>query len=472
MRRNKSLSSVAPAKQQGLQLAGSQEKDWSGRDFHRLSIRGQNFFEFIFNGCSFDGLRAAQSIFQHAEFTEAHFANCTFKDASFDHSDFVLTDIDASEFIRCSFQNAEWRDTLFENVHFRQCIFRNTTTSLTRFVGCDFDDASACNFVGPSKRFSIFSGTKFPLPLDQLSFLQTNFGISSESQTPALPPLPEDPLFELSLRRYARMMTSAHLYLLVLRALFDITSARGAPQRLRMKYLSEICKVCLDEQVLSVFGLQLLERALSRAASVIHDRDHALDLLSLLLSVRASLRGSIVSVEQQVANVPTVLTRDLRLRMEFEHSYQRTSIEDYLHQMAAYCHLPRERFIVESFQVGSTIADVLIMGSAYVADVFRFIGYSLSLATVTIKQAGKLRAEYSRLAKPASKQKKAAKVVARSSPVGKRRRSAPSIENMTNELVGVKLENAKPIEIFVDAMNERVLVVDGRVSVRITLTDH
>ena len=468
MRRTHTPSVVGGPKGYESQLAATQEKDQSGHDFGKASIQGQNFFEFIFNGCSFNGLRAAQSIFQHAEFTEARFSNCVFEDASFDHSDFVLADIEDSQFVRCSFQNAEWRDTLFENVNFRQCIFRNTTTSLTRFISCDFDEASATTFVGPSKRFSVFSNTKFVLPPSQLSFLQANFGITGPRSSPQIPSLIEDPLFELSLRRYSGIMASVDLYQLLLRALGEILSIRHTAQRLRLKYLAEVCKVCLEEQVLSVFAIQLLERALSRNASGVQNRDHALELMSLLLTVRTALRESVVSIEKDLAQVTPALARNVRLKMEFDHCYEQPTIENYLQQLTTYCRLPSDGIVIERLHSGSTILDAVIAGSVYVADICRFVRYSLSLATVSIKQAGQLRREYSHLTKATSRRKKVARVVA-SGISARKQLQVPSAESVSKELVGAKLENSKAIEVFVDTMNERVLVVDGRVRVTITL---
>jgi hypothetical protein len=264
-------------------------------------------------------------------------------------------------------------------------------------------------------------------------------------------------------------MTSGNLYELIVKALVETTKPGHVPQRLRMKYLSEICRTCLEEGILSVLAIQLFESTLSRSASCVQDRNHALELLSLLLTFRASLRESVTSIEQEIASIPQMLTRDLRIRMEFDASYGRASVEDYLRQMATYCHLASESIIIESLQSGSTIVEALIAGVAQVPEIVRFIRYSLSLATVTVRQAGKLRKEYSRLGKPSANRRKVARVVAGSRSVGKRRRLEPSMENVTKEIVGVKLENAKSIEVFVDSMNDRVLVVDGRVRVTISL---
>jgi hypothetical protein len=239
-----------------------------------------------------------------------------------------------------------------------------------------------------------------------------------------------------------------------------------------MKYLSEIFKVCLEEQTLSVFGIQLLERALSRNATGVNDRDHALELLSLLLAVRASLRERISSVEREVKDLPEFSGGYLRIRLEFDQNHQRASIDDYTVQMATYCHLSEDKLILESLQSGSTLVDLLITGSTCLADVFRFIRYSLSFATVAIMQAGRLKREYSRLSEGPVKRKskKTARVMAAGNSTGKRRAiSEPSVANVTKEIIGVRLETAKPIEVFVDAMKEQVLIVDGRVRVTITL---
>ena len=105
--------------------------------------------------------------------------------------------------------------------------------------------------VGASKRFCLFSSTVFRLPLDQLDFLKVNFGIEG------LPPidLPEarkdDPLFELAIRRYAGQLTDQDFYRLVLDAFGRIAIAPPNGERLRLRYLTEICRVLIGENALS-----------------------------------------------------------------------------------------------------------------------------------------------------------------------------------------------------------------------------
>jgi pentapeptide repeat protein len=451
----------------GADLRGAQDKDFSGLDFHNRSIRCQTFFESTFNGCILDRILATQSIFQHAEFTETQFSECLFEDTSFDHSDFVLADISGSEFIRCSFQNAEWRDASFHNVRFRQCIFRNTTTSLTHFKDCFFDEASAASFVGTTKRFSLFSGTDFYLPHEETDFLRANFGL--ESKTPvSLPTIDaNDHLFDLSLRRFAGILTAEGFHRLILSSLSDIIGDRDVPHRLSLRYVAEICKVCVEEGLISVFGIQLLHAALSREASTIRNRDEGLELLSLVLALRLALREGIEEVEEQLRDIPHASTQKLRLLLEFDDTYDRAALEDYLDQMATYCQLPATGIVIERLTEGSTIVDVAIVAATYVTDIFRFIKYSLSLATVTLTQAGKLRKEYSRLTEGAKA--KASKPARQSSKNPKAQPAVQLAQHAAAEIIGTRLESVKPIEVFVDTSRERVLVVGGKVRVTIIL---
>lgn len=467
-----------PEKREPDGLAGAQGKDFSGLDFRDLSIEGQNFFESIFNGCSFEDVRASQSVFQHAEFTETRFSDCTFEDTSFDHSDFVLTSISGTEFVRCSFQNAEWRDAEFDNVKFRQCIFRNTTTSLTRFRRCSFDEPSAASFVGASKRFSLFSETGFRLPHQHINFLRHNFGIRSQEVPSGISPPAQDPLFQLSLSHYSGLLTAEQFYHLILEALSQITGGDAGPQRLRLRYISGICKLLLDENFLSVFALQLLEGELSRVVSVIHDRDQSLDLIGLILTIRVALRERLMAVEEEASGFREVIPSKLRLQLEFENTYQRASIEEYKNQLAAFCGLSPGAVSLISFRTGSTFAEVVIATAAFVPDIVRFVKYSLSFATVTLLQVGKLRDAYRSLTAGGAKPSKALKAVkgakARKSisPSGGRarkgRKELPS-ESVVKEIAGEKLESAKPVEVFVDTAGERVLVVGGKIRVIISV---
>jgi hypothetical protein len=475
MSNGKMTDIVLPERRQTDGMVGAQGKDFSGLDFVELGIEGQNFFESIFNGCLFEDLRASQSVFQHAEFTEAKFSNCTFEDTSFDHSDFVLSEINRTEFARCSFQNAEWRDTVFNSVTFRQCIFRNTTTSLAQFVNCSFDGASAASFVGASKRFSLFSQTEFFLPRQHVDFLRFNFGISSQDALGAGTHVDDDPLFQMSLYRYSRELGSQRFYELLLKGLSRTINDSTTPHRLRMGYLRGICKVVLDEKLLSVFSIQLLDDELSRMVALFKDRDQILELMGLILTLRVTLREKVEAVEKEVSDLQDPTSSRLRVSMQFEKTYSRETIEDYAAQLASYCGLSQGQVVIQSVRQGSTIAEISIAAAAFIPDVLRFVKYSLSFATVTLVQASKLRDAY-RLVKAA--EAKPAKAIRTIKPKESRATSqvrsttptkSSTAEIATRDLLNTISEDTKPIEIFVDRVRERVLIVDGRVTVSITV---
>jgi uncharacterized protein YjbI with pentapeptide repeats len=451
-------------------LVAGQGTDFSGRDFGGESVQGGNFFESIFNGCSFTGIQATQSVFQHAEFTETQFAGCTFQDSSFDHSDFVLANLQDCRFVRCSFQNAEWRDSIFSAVSFEQCIFRNTTTSLTRFIDCSFDDASAANFIGPSKRFSVFSRTQFHLPEGQMEFLRTNFGLTSSQAVRSWEPS-EDPLFQVSLRYYVGTLTSRVFYRQLSAALDELTAPNENPHLLRMQYVCAICRSLIDEDFLSVFTIQFLDATVSSRASDLRDRRQMLEIMSLALGLRVALRDEIALIDQELSHVADSSGRELSLRMEFQNTYQRSDVIDYLAQMAAYCHISAANIRIEDFHQGSTFIDALVAAGTQLAEVFRFIRYSLSLATVTVSQAGKLKKECDRLSNNPKGERRRAPAQSRNAAVraSKGNHLASARRDVSKEVMGFRSEAVKSIEVFVDTANERVLVLDGRVQVTITL---
>lgn len=442
-------------------LAGAQGKDFSGRDFCELTVRSQNFFESIFNGCRFASVLASESIFQHAEFTETSIVDSTFEDSSFDHSDFVLSSIRDSRFLRCTFQNAEWRDVVFGNVTFKQCIFRNTTSSLAQFVRCAFDEASAASFVGSSKRFSLFSETAFRLPPEHVSFLRSNFGLRDSSDY-APKALPSDPVFQLSLAQYVGRLDVSLFHKLFLEAV----SAIAPQQRLQMRYLAEMCRVRIAEGQVSVFGMRLLEANLSQLANAVRDRSQALELLQLILALRVSLRDQVSAIDNEAtAMARTGLVQRLRVSLAFENSYDRKAIEDYLDQLRRFCRLTARSVKIATIEQGSTIGDVAIVASTYLTDVVKFIKYSLSLATITLTQTRRLKSEYKKLRRSSR--------AAATSPLAKERRSRTvalaNSQSLVKEVVGAETTVAKPIEVFVDAVGDRVLVVGGKVKVTITL---
>lgn len=448
-------------------LAGVQGKDYSGENFAGDSIRCQNFFESIFNGSHLSRIRASQSIFQHVEFTETRFSACAFEDSSFDHSDFVLAGIKNSRFLRCSFQNAEWRDVIFENVQFRQCIFRNTTTSLVRFRKCSFDQASAENFVGSARRFTLFSNTDFELASQHLDFLRLNFGIRANAPSPVRP-IGVDPLFEISLRRFDGSLSPVDLHRLFIEGLGQMLGHPEIPHRLLLRYLSEICKTCLEEDFLSVFAIQLFHDSIAQRAVFINDSEEGLDILSLVLALRVALRERITAIEEEVAEYRGQEVSKLKIQMLFENTYSRSEIEQYLGHLAAYCAMGPTAIKVDVFKSGSTFVDLSVTVATYLMDVVRFLRYSLPMAKVTLSEAGKVKKEFGRLVAPSVKRAPTKRTGTRSRAMVRKVEHHPT-QSTASEIMGEQLESAKPIEVFVDAIREQVLVVNGKVRVTINM---
>ena len=452
-------------------MVGGQAQDFSGLDFRDLAVDDQNFFESIFNGCTFQGFRSSQSIFQHAEFTETNFRECVVEDTSFDHADFVLAELQDCVFTRCSFQNGEWRDTVFRRVTFRQCIFRNTTTSLIRFVECSFDDASAASFVGTSKRFSLFSNTAFRLPTEHVEFLLTNYGLTASDAQSVDSADTGDALFDLAKAHYRGDLPSKSFYSRVTGALATLVAGAHPQQRLELRYLVEICRLWLDEERLSIFGIRLLEATASRMAASTEDRDHALELVGLVFSLRLALRNRLAHVDARVAQISMPQRSRLQLKLEFENTYDRGAIEKYLSLLRNYCRLSDKDVTLAAFAHGSTIVDVVVASMVSVPELFRFIGYSLSLATMTVRKFGQLKRAYSDAGSSSRKSVSPfPKSTRRSTALAKARDLSVSAASVASEMVGTRPPGAGPIEVFVDTAKERVLVVDGRVRVTILLT--
>jgi hypothetical protein len=447
---------------------GEQGRDFSAADILNASSDGQNFFESIFNGCTFDGFHARQCIFQHAEFTEARFTGCVFEDTSFDHSDFVVAELSDSTFIRCSFQNAEWRDSLLQNVRFQQCIFRNTTTSLAHFSGCYFDDASAVSFVGPSKRYSIFCKTRFPLGSGQLAFLRTNFGVTSETSGHALETDTQDPLFAMAVDYYYGVASSARFYGSVCRAFAQLSTQTTRSYPLKLRYVFDICKFYVHGNLLSIFAIQYLETTLSRKATELASRDQGIQLLSLIIDLRVSLRERILRVEDELSEIPPVESAGIRISMHFERSFSRAEFDQYVHGLATYCGLTEAGLSITRFANGSTFADIVISGSTMLTDVLRYLRYSLSLATITLAHTMKLR----KLLLSCPNRAKPQALITKRSPsakaVRKRKLDARSAA-VTSEIIGARPKGIRPIEIFVDKANEQVLIIDGNVKVTVSI---
>jgi hypothetical protein len=218
-------------------------------------------------------------------------------------------------------------------------------------------------------------------------------------------------------------------------------------QRLRLRYLVEICMTLTRENQLSVFALQLLDEELSRSALRIKDRDHALQFFGLLMSLRVALRESLGAIEADLRELPALVTPNIVLNFEFENTYERTAADDYLGQLTAFCGNRRSDVVVREFRQGSTPIEAILKAAAPLLDVVRFIRCSLSLATVTVKQGTKLKKEFVKLRGERDRKK------------SRRRRASPKSTQAiaaTQATVGARMDEAKPVEIFVERTGSRV----------------
>jgi len=280
----------------------------------------------------------------------------------------------------------------------------------------------------------------------------------------------DDPLFQLAIHRYAGNLDSKRFCALVSDALLGLS--RGVDpsrQRLRFKYLSGICRLLLQENSLSVFTIQFLEHSVSRNASQIRDREQALELFNLILTIRAALRERLRAVEDDLADVPPFTPTGLRLQLAFEHTYDRKEIDNYLCQLTTYCGLNPGSITITRFEQGSTIVDAVVTVAVSLREVLRYVKCSLALATVSMNETEKFANAYRQLRSSRSSKSKPRKPTLARTRNTRNSGSKLIAESVTNEVFGVKSDETKAVEIFVDKSKQSVLVVDGRVKVTISM---
>jgi len=422
-------------------------RDFSGNDLRGWKLRDQSFFESIFNGCDIIGWRVGQSVFQHAEFTETHITDAIFTDTSFDYADFVLTEVEDTAFQRCTFQNAEWRDAVFRGTSFRQCVFRNTTTSLVQFVDCDFDDASASGFVGPSKRFTIFSRSRFTLAPDDLDFLGTTYGLVGKQRIAASP---SDPLARVSMLEYNQELTT-QVGVPLLLAAFTQAARENPPSRLRFRYATEIVRALHDNHRISIFALQYLYSRLTGILQHLQDDTLFLDAVGLLSFLRGAIITGIEQTQEEAA--PLAGKEALGVTLHFTNEYDSVVAGDFTRLLAEYTGMRPGSFEIASLRTGSTFLEILFALPASLAAVFEFIKQALAMASVSLQAAVQAKNAYHALVrrKKAARQKRAA-------------HQSASISRAVLQPPPAALER---VGVFVDTVADRVLIVDGNVEVTI-----
>lgn len=445
--------------------------DLSGTDLDGLKARDYNFFEAIFNGCRIERWRVAESVFQHAEFSETSFRDCTFEESSFDHSDFVSSTIENCSFIRCTFQNAEWRDAIFIGVKFRQCVFRNTTSSLARFVDCDFDRSSSSSFVSPSKRFNLFSDTKFHLEAENIDFLRTSFGIVGDE--PVSSHAIDDPLFSLSVERYNRDLRPATAVRKVLAALEPLIAAQPLPSPFRLRYALAIARQLIDERELSLLAVKYFHDQMQVLLNAVRDSSVLLEVLGFIATLRISIAEQLAAIDRLMSNVDPEGTVT-RCELTFALDFPRHSLDDFVDTLAVFSNIENHNLSLRTYYIASTFAEIVLAATAPILTFLRFLHAALANAEVIVKDVKKLKQDSTGndLAGTALVPSRRPAVVQprRKSPAT-RQRSKASTKLSVDPAVALRSEpvGADDIQVVVRVAREKVLAVGGPVRVVVLL---
>jgi hypothetical protein len=220
----------------------------------------------------------------------------------------------------------------------------------------------------------------------------------------------------------------------------------------------------LRENALSIFAIQIMEKAFCQTARFVQNRDQALHVFSLILNLRAELEARLAAVERELAAVPSIVAEALTVYMQFERTFERDATDQYLSLLGSYCDIVESNIVVRAFKQGSTTVDFIILTAASLAGILRFLKCSLSLATITLKETTKLRKAYNALKDASPSEPNTLK---RPRTTGRRRNAIPSSDSISRAIIGPKADEARSLEIFVDKAKEKVLVVDGRVTITI-----
>jgi hypothetical protein len=166
--------------------------------------------------------------------------------------------------------------------------------------------------------------------------------------------------------------------------------------------------------------------------------------------------------------IAPVTLMGISMKLLFQNTYQRKKIEAYLGQLARFCSLPPSAIKVLSFRTGSTIVEVVIQTYAEFLVVLKFLKYSLPLTTTVIKQTAKLKKACLQLfaADPSRKSKKRSdKTMLRS------RKDHGLTGSIGHEIIGTDASVTKPIEVFVNSVNNQVFILGGNVRITVSMTN-
>lgn len=392
------------------------DKDFSGLDFINKDFKDVDFHESVFNGAHFKNVKFLNCNLQHTEFTEAKFTDCTFIDSNLNYSDFVYTQISNVTFTKCSFSHVEWRENGFNNIKLQECSFYNSTISLCTFNISNFDSTSSDNFCGASKRYNVFTNTNFALNGEKIEFLKNNYGIILENGLAKFnldKDYKKEFFLTLSILKYSNQLNTLTFIDLVLKAAEDLINLNQKNRIQRIKYLSLICKLSIEENIISIFGQQYLVNEFNELSKKIKDTAIFMEMVNLIMFIKTNEHKNVNLISEDIKEIEPRFSDKTTLKFLLDNTYSKKEVIKYFDIMTVFLEVPKSSFKLLSYSKGSTIMEVVFSVGMKLSTLLIFIAFSLSRVNKSLTHLVEIKKNYKKLtSKTKSTKKKIEKEVA------------------------------------------------------------
>ena len=303
-----------------------------------------NLNQQFFNGASLNNCLFQSKEIRHTEIREALLQKCQFINCNLTSSDLVYSKFINCIFINCQFGNGEWIESEFLSCQFLNSIFSHTTINLTLFNSCQFDKNSFSGLNDQSVQFNIFNECKFDSNADLINVVDKNFGINGSTSTDYLD-TSGDLFVKMSRLLFLNCLPTHEFINISSKIVEQLLHDSNRSYLLRSKYLSYICRSYIDSQKVSPFGIQRLEKSISKKIQQSNSNNEGLfsELVQLIMTIRLTYGNRIAAIEERMSllnDIENIVV--ISSKLYFKKHYSENQVRYLQEYIAEYCEINKQ----------------------------------------------------------------------------------------------------------------------------------
>ena len=330
-------------------------ENYVGIELNKYYFDDENLNYQFLNGVSLKKCLFEFIEIKHTEIREAFFEECQFIECDLTSSDLVYSKFNNCIFINCTFTNGEWIESEFINCKFYNSEFNHTTVNLTIYNSCTFDKESFQGLNEPSVQFNIIINSSFSQNVTLTEVVDKNFGITSLNNIKVVDES-IDLFIQLSRLFFVNKLPTIEFIKLSSSIIEQLLEAKNKSYLLRIKYLSLICRSYIEVEKVSPFGIQRLEKSMSKVIQQ-SNSDHEglyVELVQLIMVIRIIYSNRISEIEESILGLSAYnQSIIISFKLFFNKTYTSEQVKILQNYIADYCEIDQQS-IKYSINHGST----------------------------------------------------------------------------------------------------------------------